>query len=149
MTITRQFLVTLPGWFPGADPDLCANSLRMALEMTLSDPRVSPLAVRVSALRMIGDDDSDLQMAFRRLSAATQDPNLHSTSVTQRQARAIVNEMVRPRPERTSQVDHAALQAVLAIRDADQQPGQQVQKNARAQLIITDAICRCVPEDKA
>jgi hypothetical protein len=150
MTATRQFLVTM-----SAAPDEALSPDRMANRIAgilLAHPQVCCVGMvertmSVIPLPDLGDDDSDLEMGFRKLRVGINHPSeALSIPFTPAQCRALVAELSKQHPARTARVDHAALDAVLAIRESDKRPGQQVQKNARAQLIITDAICRCVPE---
>jgi hypothetical protein len=157
MAATRQFLVTM-----SAAPDEALSPDRMANRIAgilLAHPQVCCVGMvertmSVIPLPDLGDDDGDLQTGFRRLSATLRRLDqmnavcIYSEPVelSRGQIAALLAELSKQHPARTSRVDHAALDAVLAIRESDKRSGQQVQKNARAQLIITDAICRCVPE---
>lgn len=150
MTATRQFLVTM-----SADPDEKLPPDRMANRIAgvlLASPQVCVVGMvertmSVIPLPDLAEDDSDLQMGFRKLQIGVNHPiEALSIPFTSAQCRALVAELSKQNPARTSQVDHAALDAMRSIRESDKRPGQQVQKDARAQLIITDAICRCVPE---
>ncbi len=149
MTAARQFLVTMSAAPDEAlPPDRMANRIAGVL---LASPQICMVGMVertmiVFPLPDLGADDSALQLAFRRLASLKTHPHVAEMVISREEALALVAELSRQHPARTAHVDRAALDAVRAIREADKQPGQQVQKNARAQLIITDAICRCVPE---
>jgi hypothetical protein len=149
MTATRQFLVTM-----SATPDEKLPPDRMANRIAgilLACPQVCCVGMvertmDVIPLPDLANDDSALQIGFRRLASVKSHPHVAEMVVSREEALALVAELSKEHPARTGHVDHAALDAVRAIRESDKRPGRQVQKDARAQLIITDAICRCVPE---
>jgi hypothetical protein len=149
MTAARQFLVTLDGYEPGdRSPDVAAHALKYAIaNMPTTAMEGGFDDVTVVALPDLAADDTGLQIGFRNLAAAARS-NQRSvgTVISKEQAAALVAELSKQHPARTSHVDQSALDAMRAIRDSDKRPGQQVQKDAHVQLIITDAICRCVPE---
>jgi hypothetical protein len=158
MTATRQFLVTLEGYEPtDRSPAVAAHSLKYAVANLPSFTMEAEFEdVQVAPLPDLAADDTHLQLGFRALSASLcnwgpdHDPNCPvAILLTRHHVAALVAELSKQHPARTARVDHAALDAMRAIRESDKRPGQQVQKDARAQLIITDATCRCVPEDRA
>lgn len=153
MTATRQFLVTAP--IPRVDetPARAAVDLAETLAEIFRGPDDIAHGLAVVPLPNLAADDTHLQLGFRALSASLcnwgpdHDPDCPvAILLTRHHVAALVAELSKQHPARTARVDHAALDAVVAIRESDKRPGQQVQKNARAQIIITDAICRCVPE---
>ena len=150
MSVTRQFLVTMSARLDEKlAPDGMANRIAGVL---LACPSVCVVGMvertmSVIPLPDLAVDDSDLQTGFRALSGlACNGTYLSTATISTRQAAALVAELSKQHPARTGHVDQAALKAMRAIRESDERPGRQVQKDARAQLIITDAICRCVPE---
>lgn len=158
MKTARHFLVTTDFVHDDLSPERGAECVRAVLVRGSEDEiAMGHRIVSVVPMPDLDADDSDLQTGFRRLSATLRRLDqmngvcIYSEPVelSRGQIAALVVELSKQHPARTSHVDQAALDAVRAIREADKQPGQQVQKNARAQLIITDAICRCVPEDRA
>lgn len=155
MTATRQFLVTLNGYAPSEhSPKEAAEALTAEL-VNSAFVRYGhyPDGIQVRPLPDLAADDTHLQLGFRALSASLcnwgpdHDPDCPvAILLTRHHVAALIAELSKQHPARTSHVDHAAFDAMRAIRESDKRPGHQVQKNARAQMIITDAICRCVPE---
>lgn len=146
MTATRQFLVTLNGYEPGShDPQTAAGAIGDVLHM---NPLVHFGDVHIVPLPNLGADDSDLQISFRALSELAHNGTyLSSTMITTRQAAALVAELSKEKPGRTSHVDLAALYATREVETAYVKHAMHAsQRRARIQLIITDAICRCLPE---
>lgn len=151
MTATRQFLVTM-----SAQPDETLPPDRMANRIAgvlLACPSVCVVGMvertmSVVPLPDLAADDADLQIGFRALSELARNGTyLSSTTITTRQAAALVAELSKQHPARTVHVDQGALAAALDIQRVVKMPNlREVQKTARIQMIVTDAICRCVPE---
>lgn len=152
-----QFLVTMssqPGERLG--PDKMANRIASIL---LACPEVCcagmvERSMSIIPLPDLAADDTDLQIGFRRLTSGWctwgADHGMGTKvplDLTRGQITALVTELTKQRPGHTNQVDLAALEAMRAIRSSDERPGPPVQKNARVQMIIIDAICRCMPEE--
>lgn len=154
MAKTRQFLVTIPNWRDESSPEQCAGELQIDLSNIYGTTQ-SQGPVTVRPLPDLAADDTDLELGFRALTAALRrwdamnETCLFSEPValSRGQIAALIAELSKERSERTGHVDQAALDAVLAIRSSDERPGPPVQKNARVQMIIIDAICRCMPEE--
>jgi hypothetical protein len=148
MNVSRKFIVAIPGWKAESSDKDCADIVREGLDLLFERQPKLAEPVEVVALPDLGADDSDLQVGFRILSwLALNGTYLSNATITTAQAKALVAELSKEKPGRTASVDEAALSAVRQIRQEDARPGrQQVQRDARAQLIITDAICGCLLE---
>lgn len=149
MSTTRQFLVTLDDvtedWAAVPPQDY---AMRLRLRLDHGSIAAQCGEITVVPLPDLDADDIHLQIGFRNLSRYMRalSPPAEIT-IPIEQARAFHTYLAQEKPGRTSEVDKLALQAAhdidLVLKN-DKLAGPQ--KMARAQLIITDAICRCLPE---
>ncbi len=151
MPTTRQFLVTMS--VPEGEqfaPDKMANRIaeRLLVHTSITLFGMVERTMFVIPLPDLAADDTHLQIGFRNLAAAaSSDQPSIGTVISKEQAAALVAELSKEKPGRTGNVDQAALDAVRQIREVDKRTNlEPVQKDARAQLIITDTICLCLLE---
>lgn len=99
-------------------------------------------------------DDTHLQLGFRALAAAAREARsvgvgsdqVMRIALTPPQVAALMLEVSKQLPERTAEVDRAALEAMQAVRALFASRWSRPEmRDARVQLAITDAICRCLP----
>lgn len=157
MTIERLFLVSVSHWREDAPLDDCARSVREVLAESYRDETDRQAIVTAVPLPDLGENDFDLQRGFRKLVEAervlmSDGQNLHSPPISAPEVRALIAAISKQPAEKTADVEVAALDAMREVRELITKWMTRrmltVQRDARIQLVITDAIVRCLQGEK-